>query len=553
MARRGVAGWWLAAPAVAGMGAVVAATGKGLYVSPDAVFYVGVARNLVEGRGLVPPPGLPPVGHFPPLFPAVLAALARFGLDAPDAARVVNVAALGAVVVLIGAVVRSRTRSVRAGLGAAVLAAAAVDLLALSASALSEPLFVVFALGALVALAAHLDGPRTPGSLVAATGLVAAACLTRYAGAALVFAGAAALVRFGRDRRGHGILDAGVFAAVASAPVLGFLAWAGRATGAAGDRRLAWHAFGLDYLGQAARPLARWILPWPRPPAGLALALLLAAAGVVLAQPSPARRPPAGRTRARRPPSAPAASSSVEAQALAAKDRPAPPTGSRPPSRPPPSASRSAPSSLPWLLVAFAGAYLAVVVANRLLTDATGRLDGRFLAPLHAVAILAAVPVLYGRRWTRPAALLAGVLVAAQVAGAVSWTVGGLTDGGIARRGYAAAAWRTSPVVARIAALEPSRPVYSNAVDAIAYLTDRRATPVPAEREYLTGRANPDYGRELLAMRSDLGASGGYLAYFDAATYRRSFLPSRPELERILPLEVVLRDGVGTLYRLANR
>jgi 4-amino-4-deoxy-L-arabinose transferase-like glycosyltransferase len=487
------------------MGAVVAATAKGPYVSPDAVFYVGTARNLLDGRGFAPPPGLPPVGHFPPLFPLLLAAAGRFGLDPLDAARLVNVAALGAVVVLVGWVVRSLTGSGTAGVAAAVLATAAVDLLALSGSALSEPLFLALALAGLVALSAHLDGRRTAGSLLGAAGLAAAALLTRYVGAALVAAGVAALVRFGKGRRWHGILDAGVFGAVAVTPVVGFLAWAGRAPGAAGDRRLAWHAFDLDYVGQAARPLARWILPWPKPPAGLALAVLVVVAAAVVVR----RSPP-----------------------VAAQPR----------------------SALPWLLVAFAAAYLATVVANRLLTDATGRLDGRFLAPLHLVAILLVVPVLYRRAGGRPVAALAGVLVVAQVAGAVSWTAGGLTDVGTARRGYTAAAWRTSPVMARVAESDEERvPLYSNAVDAVAFLTGGPAAPVPARKDYLTGRPNPAYAEQLRAMGSELAASGGYLAWFDAATYRRSFLPSRAELERDLPLEVVLRDSVGTLYRVSNR
>jgi len=48
-----------------------------------------------------------------------------------------------------------------------VLTAAAVDLLSLSASALSEPLFILLALAGLVVLAAHLQRPR-PGLLLGA-------------------------------------------------------------------------------------------------------------------------------------------------------------------------------------------------------------------------------------------------------------------------------------------------------------------------------------------------------------------------------------------------
>jgi len=276
------------------------------------------------------------------------------------------------------------------------------------------------------------------------------------------------------------------------APVAAWLEWAGgRGTS---DRPVVLHMFGGEYLGQAARPLSRWLVPWPKPPVGLLLALLVIAAGVVLARRLPASAGPS--------------------------------------------------PNLSWVLVAFTVAYLFVLLANRAFTDASGRLDARFLAPLHPIAILLVVPVLWRRRLPAPALALAGVLVLAQVADAAAWTAGGLTDDSVRRRGYAAAAWERSPIVTRIAGLDA--PVYTNGFDALFLLTGRSTLPIPAEKDYLTGRANPRYADELAAIR----ASGGYLAYFDAVTFRRSFLPSRAELEASLPLEVVATDTLGTLYRL---
>ncbi|MGI8807881.1 MAG: glycosyltransferase family 39 protein [Acidimicrobiales bacterium] len=465
-------------PAVAGLVAVIAATIKGLYVSPDAVFYVGTARNWLDGRGFTPPPGLPPVEHFPPFFTMVLAAIGRIGPDPLTGARVVNALAFAGIVLLVGLGVRFRTGSVAAGLVAALLAAAAVDLLTLSASALSEPLFILLGLSGLLVLAAYLDEPR-PALLAGAGALVAAALLTRYVGIALVVAGVAALLW----RRRWGA--AAVFGAGSLAPVALWVLWA-RSQGP-GDRTVAFHMFGAEYLGQAARPLARWLVPWPKPPVGLILAVLLVAGGVAVA-----RRVPASD------------------------------------------------SSLAWLLLAFTVAYVAVLLANRALTDATGRLDARFLAPLHVVAILLVVPALWRRKLPAPALALAGAVVLGQVAAAAAWTAGGLTDESVRRRGYSASALPRSPLM-----VHGGEPLHTNAVDAVFFVTGRPSTPVPATRDYLTGRPNDRYAEELAAMR----ASGGYLAYFDAITFRRSFLPSRAELEAALPLEVVATDALGTLYR----
>ena len=472
----------LVLPSLAGLVAVIAASAKGLYVSPDAVFYVGTARNWLDGRGFTPPPGLPPLEHFPPLFTVVLAALGKVGLDPLDGARAVNALAFAGIVLLVGVVVLARTGSVPAALVAGVLSAAAVDLLTYSASALSEPLFILLCLGGLVVLATFLDRP-SPALLLAAGALVGAAFLTRYVGIALLVAGVAALVW-----RRHWAA-AGVFGVVAMTPVAAWLVWAGGR--AASDRTVTLHMFGADYLGQAVRPLSRWLVPWPGPPVGFVLAILVLAAGFLLVRRFPA--------------------------------------------------SRDGNGSPSFVLVAFAVAYLFVLMANRVLTDATGRLDARFLAPLHVVAILLVVPALWRRRLPVSALALAGVLVVGQVVDAVAWTAGGLTDDSVQRRGYTAAALQRSPLMGHI-----GEPLYTNAVDAVLFVTGRVSAPIPVKHDYLTGRPNPGYAEQLAAIR----ATGGYVAYFDAITFRRSFLPSRAELEAALPLEVVLTDDVGTLYRI---
>jgi len=480
------------------MAAVTAATGKGLYVSPDSVFYVGSARNLLGGSGLRSPPGLQPLGHFPPLFSLVLAAVGRTGLDPLDAARVVNVVVMGATVLLVGLVLRALTGSLPAALIGATLTAAAVDVLTFSAAALSEPLFVLLALAGLIVLSVYLDR-RRPAALVAASALVSLAVLTRYVGVALIVAGIALLLWRGTERRWHGAVDGALFAAIALVPALGWLAWAGR-VGGSGGRDVALHLFGAGYLAQAPRPLARWVVPGLGSPMGPVVALAVVVAAVAFAR------------------------------------------------RHAPFLRRT--SELPALLAVFAVVYLAVLVANRALIDATGRLDARFLMPLHVVAILLAVPAVYRLRAERVVAIAAGALVVAQVVGGLVWVASGLTDDGTRRRGYTARAWRESSIVAQVSLVDPAERVYSNGFDVIFFLTGRVVHPIPVEKDYLTDRPNPRFSQEIATMRADLEGTGGLLVYFDAVTARRSYLPSRVELERALPLEVVATDAVGTVYRL---
>jgi hypothetical protein len=115
--------------------------------------------------------------------------------------------------------------------------------------------------------------------------------------------------------------------------------------------------------------------------------------------------------------------------------------------------------------------------------------------------------------------------------------------------GFVAPAWNASEVIDQVRALPPTRPVYSNAVDALYFHTGRVAMPVPEKRVLLTGKPNPGYDAELAAMADGL-RGGGMLAYFTAQPARRVFLPSADELAGELRLNPIVRDRVGVAYRM---
>jgi hypothetical protein len=257
----------LVLPALVGTAALLAASRHGPYASPDSAFYVGLARHLVDGAGLTPPPGSPPLAHFPPLFPLLLAAAGRLGgIDPLDAAAVVNPLLFGATAVLVAMAVRSRTGSTAVAAAAGAAAVVGQDLLVYGGSALSEPLFTVLVLGSLLVLARSV-ARRSDLALAGAATLAAAACLTRYVGVALVLAGAAALWRLEHGRRRW---RAALFAAAASGPALVWVAAVGRA-----NRPLELHLFDLRYWSTGIGSLSRWVLPgfvpWPLRVAALGL------------------------------------------------------------------------------------------------------------------------------------------------------------------------------------------------------------------------------------------------------------------------------------------
>jgi len=479
------------APAVVGVAALLLVNRLGPYTSPDSVFYVGTARGLIDGHGWVSPPGTQELSNFPPLLPLLLAGIGRLtGIDPLDVLAWLNPLLFGATVALAGAVVLRRTGSTVAGVVAAVVVLAGRDLLGAHASALSEPLFIFLALAGMVTLARYVEGEGDGRPLWLASALAGAAFLTRYVGVAVVLAGIALLVRAGRRR------EAAVFSVVTVAPVAAWLAWAGT-----GGGHLAGHMFGLEYLARGARSLSDWVVPAFVPaPLRVAAAVLVVAGAVFVLRRAP--RPTADR--------------------------------------------------VTFVLAAFAIVYVALLLFDRVFIDATGRLDRRFLSPLHVVAVVLAAPLVH-RAWAthvrprRPVVAAAAVLLALQVVQAVAWVTGGLTDDGVERRGYSAAAWSRSTVMARVRDLGPEVPVFSNGADAIFLLTGRRTSNLPVRLEYRTGRPNPRYAEELAAVRAAL-AAGGVVVYFQAIDARRSFLPAAAELEAALSLRVVERDEVGTVY-----
>ena len=503
----------VALPALVGTVAVLLMARKGAYATPDSAFYVGVARNLWETAGLVAPHGSQPLAHFPPLFPVVLAAAsALLGMDPLAAAEIVNPLLFGATAVLAGLVVRRRTGSVAWGAAASALVVVSRELLIFGASALSEPLFTALSLGGLVTLSTSISR-RSNGLLAVAAVLVGLASATRYAGVALIVSGTFALVRL--ERR-DGRLRAAVFAFVAAAPLVAWIAAVGRT-----NRRIAFHLFDVEYWAIGVEAASRWIapafLPWPLRVAAVGLA------GV------------AGRELVRR-------------AFRCRPDRGGP--------------ALEGPDPLPLALTAFTVVYLALLVADRVLLDASGRLDGRFLAPLHVVALVAILPFVH-RVWRatppvhpdrrRRALVAAGVSLAAlQGAQGVAWAVTGLADESVTRRGLSAQAWRESRVLDAVAALPAGAPVYTNAPDAVFLLTGRRTSSLPRHTDLLTGRPERRYPASLEAMAARLRELGGVVVYFTPYRFREVFLPRLEHVAKSVALERVDGDAVATMYRAAT-
>lgn len=216
--------WLLTSALAAGAIALaVVATGRGPGLSPDSASYLSTAHNLAERGDLVAFNGVE-LTFFPPGLSTVLGGFVRGGIDAVDAARWINVLAFGAIVVLSHLLLRRHVRSTLVlGLSTALVAASPV-LLASSSMALSEPLFIVATVVALLLLEDVLESGATRLPVLFASAVLAwIAFMLRYAGLALVVTGVVVVLaaRIRSGTKGRAVAAACTYAAAAAfVPVL---------------------------------------------------------------------------------------------------------------------------------------------------------------------------------------------------------------------------------------------------------------------------------------------------------------------------------------------
>jgi hypothetical protein len=161
-----------------------------------------------------------PSAFRPPTWPYLLAAVYRVSGDSWTAGRLTN-ALLGALLVPLSFLLGRRLWDEATGLVAAGIAAVAPPLAYMSAALMSEPLFLVLELAALLAVLRYRDERRLRWALAA--GVLCGLCaLTRANGVMVVVACMVGVAALGRAERGRAL---GAAAALAGAAALTIAPW----------------------------------------------------------------------------------------------------------------------------------------------------------------------------------------------------------------------------------------------------------------------------------------------------------------------------------------
>ena len=170
-----------------GAGLALALHGRnGVLLDWDSVNYISVADSLLAGEGFRQFNGLL-YRDWPPLYPLLLAALGRAGMDPYPWAGGLNALAFALTIFLAGQWLRRRLTSRGLLLLGCMAIAVAYPLTRQAAFALTETIFILFTLLALLAAERFLNTERRSALLWAAL-FTALACLTRYLGLTLVVA-----------------------------------------------------------------------------------------------------------------------------------------------------------------------------------------------------------------------------------------------------------------------------------------------------------------------------------------------------------------------------
>ena len=182
--------------ALAGLFVLLYGINYGPGLDYDSMQYVSVARSLQEGEGFVNAKGNPQT-LWPPLYPLALTVTAELmgGIDPRDVAGPLNAVLFALTIFAAGCWLRLRLESHFLAVWASFAIALAIPLVEASSWMLSEPLFILLTVLALIETDKFLAEGRTR-SLVGAAAFAALAWQTRYIGVVVpLFAAAALLCR----------------------------------------------------------------------------------------------------------------------------------------------------------------------------------------------------------------------------------------------------------------------------------------------------------------------------------------------------------------------
>lgn len=474
----------LLALVAAGVVLMVYITPYGMGLVNDSVGYIGGARNILAGNGYsrLSGNGDPrPITNYPPLFSIAIAAVSLTGLEALRSAWLLNVMLFGANILLIGLAARKVSGSDWFGLMGGLFFAASEPLFVAHSYAMSEPIYLFFAILCLLLLGRALQDHHW-GWLVAAGITASLAFLARYVAISLYATAVICLLVFREEWRKK-ITD-GIIFVVSGIPLAAI--WLVRnylVSSNVGNRMVSYHPIPMDKIQEGVLNFWGWLLPergglienhlnlW-----GFTLAVFLLAwlAAVLVVLVLILRGKVDG--------------SSHQVQ-----------TG---------------------LAFAVEGwVYLVVLVLTLTFVDASPIFEHRILSPFYiCVLVLGAAALAWIWQQKQPyGRVIAAVFALGLLASFAEDSLDSIhllhQDG----QGFAKSDWQESPTIAAVSQL-PETQIYTNRNTALYILTNRPAYVLPSPTNPATQQPREGYAEDVAAIRQQVRDGKAVLVIFGYRT-----------------------------------
>lgn len=245
---------------VAAIGAahlLVKSSVHGLLFTWDSMAYLSTAENLAAGKGLRNYSYQSFEAWWPPFYPILLAFLNLFGISVLEASRFVNIVVFGLIILLTGHWLSRYIKSSSLVIGAAVLIMISHIITQIASYALTDTLFILLTLLALLKIGAFLDQKKV-NPFVLSTFFASLASITRYLGITVILT-ATILILIDRDFSiSKRLKYATIYAVVSSIPLSIVLGINQIRTGYYAGRRHSTGATLLESTQQVGDTLSLW-------------------------------------------------------------------------------------------------------------------------------------------------------------------------------------------------------------------------------------------------------------------------------------------------------
>ena len=494
----------LIAPAIVAAILAIWGTPHGPGTNEDSETYVCAAQTLIEKHALLACGRNWPLVWFPPLYPTMLAALDVLGIMGLDGVRVICMVSFAGSTLLMGAMLNRATSSLLLSIIGELLFLTMGDIVSVHLYAMSEAPFVVLFLLSIFWLWCALEDDRTRWVVLAGC-TAAAASLTRYTGASIVFTGAIAFVWYDDLPRQVRLRRTAIFLTAACAP-LGI--WMCRNLYEARTltaRTAGFYPLEPRQYSRAAYTVVRWFIPW------LSEAACFAVGGPVIV-------------------------AVLVAFALVIYWNP---------------------GKLVWLLAVFALSNVMLIVVSRLFLDPFVLLAERMLVPI-LVSLLIVTLMLVHSLVTKPAVnalwrclavSIAILCIAANAFRARDILSESRNDGLEMSRLY----YRNSTLIPWLSRLPLGTVLYSDEPEPIYFATGRFAEQLPMVTDPESKLPADSTRREEDLLLRRLGDHDGFIVYFnEASAYRRDNMAPIDSMPAIYHLSMrrLLQNKEGAIYEM---